>query len=171
MNTGHVPEEHQEDYSFLQETSKDERLGPKKIAGKVGKWLGLGLVFGFKFEENFNYPYAATSVSDFWKRWHISLTSWFRQYVYIPLGGNRVENKDRMILNLFIVWLLTGIWHGAEWTFIFWGLWHFMFQIAERLIGYHQNNRHPILMRVYTLLEVMFGWVLFRAKDLYQTNK
>ena len=132
--------------------------------------IGLGLIFGFKFEENFNYPYAATSVSDFWKRWHISLTSWFRQYVYIPLGGNRVENKDRMILNLFIVWLLTGIWHGAEWTFIFWGLWHFMFQIAERLIGYHQNNSHPLLMRVYTLLEVMFGWVLFRAKDLYQTN-
>lgn len=132
--------------------------------------IGLGLIFGFKFEENFNYPYIATSVTDFWKRWHISLTSWFRQYVYIPLGGNRVENKDRMIFNMFIVWLLTGIWHGAEWTFVFWGLWHFVFQQAERLIGYHKNNPHTIMMRIYTLLEVMFGWVLFRAKDLYQTN-
>ncbi|MDD6203330.1 MAG: MBOAT family protein [Lachnospiraceae bacterium] len=132
--------------------------------------IGLGLIFGFKFEENFNYPYVATSVTDFWKRWHISLTSWFRQYVYIPLGGNRVENKDRMILNMFIVWLLTGIWHGAEWTFIFWGLWHFLFQLAERLLGYHKNNSHTVLMRIYTLLEVTLGWVLFRAKDLYQTN-
>lgn len=132
--------------------------------------IGLGLMFGFKFEENFNYPYAATSVLDFWRRWHISLTSWFREYVYFPLGGSRVENKDTMVRNIFIVWLLTGIWHGAEWTFLFWGLWHFVFQIAERFFGYGQNNRHTGWMRIYTLLVVMLGWVLFRARDLYQAN-
>lgn len=132
--------------------------------------IGLGLIFGFKFQENFNYPYVAASVSDFWKRWHISLTSWFRQYVYIPLGGNRVENKDKMIRNMFIVWLLTGIWHGAEWTFLFWGMWHFAFQLAERFFEYHKNNSHIGLMRLYTMLEVMLGWVLFQAKDLYQAN-
>ena len=132
--------------------------------------IGLGLMFGFKFEENFDYPYAASSLQDFWHRWHISLTRWFREYVYFPLGGSRVENKDRMIRNLLIVWLLTGIWHGAAWTFLFWGLWHFLFQIAERFFGYAVNNTHKILMHIYTMLVVMFGWVLFRAKDLYQAN-
>lgn len=132
--------------------------------------IGLGLMFGFKFEENFNYPYAAVSMVDFWRRWHISLTGWFREYVYFPLGGSRVENKDRMIRNLFIVWLLTGIWHGAEWTFLFWGLWHFLFQIAERFFGYAENNRHRGWMRLYTLLVVTLGWVLFRARDLYQAG-
>ncbi|MDD6490937.1 MAG: MBOAT family protein [Firmicutes bacterium] len=132
--------------------------------------IGLGVMFGFKFEENFDYPYAASSMQDFWHRWHISLTRWFREYVYFPLGGSRVENKDRMIRNLLIVWLLTGIWHGAAWTFLFWGLWHFLFQIAERFFGYAVNNTHKILMHIYTMLVVMFGWVLFRAKDLYQAN-
>ena len=132
--------------------------------------IGLGLMFGFKFEENFNYPYAAVSMQDFWKRWHISLTGWFREYVYFPLGGSRVENKDRMIRNLLIVWLLTGIWHGAQWTFLFWGLWHFLFQLAERFFGYARENAHKIRMRIYTMLVVMFGWVMFRAKDLYQAN-
>lgn len=131
--------------------------------------IGLGLMFGFKFEENFNYPYAATSVTDFWRRWHISLTSWFREYVYFPLGGSRVENKDRMVRNIFIIWLLTGVWHGAEWTFIFWGLWHFVFQMAERFFGYAKDNHHTGWMRLYTLLVVMLGWVMFRARDLYQT--
>lgn len=132
--------------------------------------IGLGLMFGFKFEENFNYPYAATSVSDFWRRWHISLTSWFREYVYIPLGGNRVQNKDLMVRNMFVVWLLTGIWHGAEWTFIFWGLWHFTFQMAERFFGYAKDNPHKGWMWLYTMLEVTLGWVMFRGRDLYQTN-
>lgn len=132
--------------------------------------IGLGLMFGFKFEENFNYPYSAVSMQDFWKRWHISLTNWFREYIYFPLGGSRVENKDKMIRNMLIVWLLTGMWHGAEWTFLFWGIWHFLFQLAERFFGYTKNNRHKILMRIYTMLVVMFGWVLFRAKDLYQAN-
>ena len=132
--------------------------------------IGLGLIFGFKFEENFNYPYVSTSLVDFWRRWHISLTSWFREYVYFPLGGSRVENKDKMIRNLFIVWLLTGLWHGAEWTFLLWGLWHFIFQLAERFFGYAKNNSHRILMWFYTMAVVSFGWVAFRAKDLYQTG-
>ena len=131
--------------------------------------IGLGLMFGFKFDENFNYPYAAASISEFWRRWHISLTSWFREYVYFPLGGSRPENRDTMVRNMFIVWMLTGIWHGAEWTFLFWGLWHFCFQLAERFFGYAEDNPHRVLMRVYTLLVVMFGWVMFRARDLYQT--
>ncbi len=132
--------------------------------------IGLALMFGFKLEENFNYPYIAKSVNDFWRRWHISLTTWFREYVYIPLGGNRVSNKDKMIRNMFVVWLLTGIWHGASFNFLFWGLWHFLFQLSERFFGYDKNNDHPVIMRVYTLLEVILGWVLFRASDLYQAG-
>ena len=132
--------------------------------------IGLGLMFGFKFDENFRYPYAAASMTDFWRRWHISLTSWFREYVYFPLGGSRVENKDIMIRNLFLVWLLTGIWHGAEWTFLFWGMWHLLFQLAERFLGYARNNSHRVWMHLYTMLVVMFGWVLFRARDLYQAG-
>ena len=132
--------------------------------------IGLGLMFGFEFDENFNYPYFAVSVSDFWKRWHISLTSWFREYVYFPLGGSRTENKDLMVRNLFIVWLLTGIWHGAGWNFIFWGLWHFIFQLAERFFHYDKPEGHLGLMRFYTLMEVMLGWVLFRTVDLYQAS-
>lgn len=132
--------------------------------------IGLGLMFGFKFEENFNYPYAAKSMQEFWRGWHISLTSWFRSYVYFPLGGSRVDNSDTLVRNQFIVWLLTGIWHGAEWTFLFWGLWHFLFQLAERILGFAKDNPHTILMRVYTMLVVMFGWVMFRAKDLYQAG-
>ena len=130
--------------------------------------IGLGLIFGFEFDENFNYPYTAVSVSDFWKRWHISLTSWFREYVYFPLGGSRVENKDTMVRNMFIVWMLTGIWHGAGWNFVLWGLWHFMFQLMERFFRIDRPRSHLGLMRVYTLLEVMFGWVLFRTTTLYQ---
>lgn len=133
--------------------------------------IGLGLMFGFKFDENFHYPYAAVSMVDFWRRWHISLTGWFREYVYFPLGGSRVENKDTMIRNLFLVWMLTGIWHGAQWTFLFWGLWHFLFQLAERFLGYAKNNPHTGWMRLYTLLVIMLGWVLFRAKDLYQAGR
>lgn len=133
--------------------------------------IGLGLMFGFEFDENFNYPYAAASITDFWRRWHISLTSWFREYVYFPLGGSRVDNKDFMVRNMFIVWLLTGIWHGAEWTFLFWGLWHFLFQLAERFFGYADKWKSRPFMHIYTLLVVSFGWVLFRAQDLYQAGR
>ncbi|MGL5259913.1 MAG: MBOAT family O-acyltransferase [Lachnospiraceae bacterium] len=129
--------------------------------------IGLGLMFGFKFDENFNYPYVAVSMKEFWQRWHISLTTWFREYLYIPLGGNRVKNQDHVIRNLFIVWFITGIWHGAEWTFVFWGLWHFSFQIAERFFGYAKDNKHKFLMWIYTMFVVVIGWTMFRAENLY----
>lgn len=133
--------------------------------------IGLGLMFRFEFDENFNYPYVASSITDFWRRWHISLTSWFREYVYFPLGGSRVDNKDFMVRNMFIVWLLTGIWHGAEWTFLFWGMWHFFFQLTERFFGYANKWKNRPFMHIYTLLIVSLGWVLFRAQDLYQAGR
>ncbi len=133
--------------------------------------IGLGLCFGFKFGENFNYPYIATSVSDFWKRWHISLTDWFREYVYFPLGGSRVNNQDYMVRNIFIVWLLTGIWHGANWTFIFWGLYYFVFQLAERFFEYPKKMKSSFIKHFYTLMVVNAAWVVFRANDLYQAGR
>ncbi len=133
--------------------------------------IGLALCFGFKFGENFNYPYIADSVSDFWKRWHISLTDWFREYVYFPLGGSRVRNQDYMVRNIFIVWLLTGIWHGANWTFIFWGLYYFAFQLAERFFEYPKKMKSRFAKHLYTLLVVNAGWVVFRADDLYQAGR
>ena len=133
--------------------------------------IGLGAMFGFRFPENFNYPYAAVSITDFWRRWHISLTGWFREYVYIPLGGNRHENKDIMVRNLFLVWLFTGIWHGANWTFLLWGLFYFLVQLAERFFGYAEKIPGPVWNRVYTLLTVNLAWVVFRADDLYQAGR
>lgn len=125
--------------------------------------IGLGLVFGFHFEENFNYPYAASSVTDFWRRWHISLSVWFRDYVYIPMGGNRVK-KSRWIFNLLIVWLLTGIWHGADWTFLIWGLLYFAVQLIEKLTGFTKKIKR--FSHIYTLLVVVLLWVIFRADSL-----
>lgn len=133
--------------------------------------IGLGAMFGFRFGENFNYPYIATSVQDFWRRWHISLTNWFREYVYFPLGGSRVKNQDSMVRNIFIVWLLTGIWHGANWTFILWGLYYFVLQLAERFFGYPQKIPGRFLKHAYALLMVMVGWVIFRAENLYQAGR
>lgn len=133
--------------------------------------IGLGLCFGFKFQENFNYPYVAVSVSDFWKRWHISLTDWFREYVYFPLGGSRVNNQDTMVRNLFVVWLLTGIWHGANWTFIFWGLYYFVLQLAERFFEYPDKIQSKFVKHFYALLVINAGWVIFRADDLYQAGR
>ena len=133
--------------------------------------IGLGLCFGFKFKENFNYPYVAGSVSEFWKRWHISLTDWFRDYVYIPLGGNRVANKDTMVRNLAVVWLLTGIWHGANWTFIVWGMFFFAFQLFERILDFDNHVHNQFIKHLYTLLIVNFQWVLFRASDIYQAGR
>ena len=125
--------------------------------------IGLGRMFGFRFDENFNYPYAASGITDFWRRWHISLSTWFRDYVYIPLGGNRVR-PARHILNLFLVWLLTGIWHGANWTFILWGLIYFLLLMLEK---YTPLKRVPKLFgHLYTLLAVCLCWVLFRAPSL-----
>lgn len=133
--------------------------------------IGLGLCFGFQFGENFNYPYIATSVGDFWKRWHISLTDWFHEYVYFPLGGSRVRNQDSMVRNMFIVWLLTGIWHGANWTFIFWGLFYFIVLLAERFFEYPEKMKNSVAKHIYTLLIVNTAWVVFRADDLYQAGR
>lgn len=126
--------------------------------------IGLGRMFGFHFLENFNYPYISRSVSEFWRRWHISLGSWFRDYVYIPLGGNRVA-KPLVYRNLFVVWLLTGIWHGANWTFIVWGLMYFVLLAFEKFTELEKRNFH-ILGHVYTLFFVVVGWVIFRSETL-----
>ena len=124
--------------------------------------IGLGRMFGFRFEENFNYPYAADSITDFWRRWHISLSTWFRDYLYIPLGGSR-RSTARNIFNLAVVWLLTGFWHGAEWSFLIWGVFYFLLLIGERYIWGKLLKKVPVLSRAYTLFFVVIGWVLFRA--------
>ena len=96
--------------------------------------IGLGKMFGFHFLENFNYPYISRSITEFWRRWHISLSTWFRDYVYFPLGGSRVNSKAKHIRNLFVVWLLTGVWHGANWTFLAWGLFYFVLLVLENMV-------------------------------------
>lgn len=128
--------------------------------------IGLGKIFGFDFLENFNYPYISKSVTEFWKRWHISLSLWFRDYIYIPLGGNR---KGNIYLNLFIVFLITGFWHGASWNFIFWGIWHGCFIVLERVRKLHSKKSNIPLGQIYTMLVVLIGWVLFRSSNLSQT--
>lgn len=125
--------------------------------------IGLGRMFGFHFDENFNYPYISKSVTEFWRRWHISLSSWFRDYVYIPLGGNRVK-KSRWILNLFIVWLLTGIWHGANWTFVVWGLIYFVVLLTEK--SYKYVDKMKWFSHIYTMFVVIIAWVFFRANNI-----
>jgi D-alanyl-lipoteichoic acid acyltransferase DltB (MBOAT superfamily) len=126
--------------------------------------IGLGKMFGFHFLENFNFPYIARSVSDFWRRWHISLSSWFRDYVYFPLGGSRVSSKARLVLNLFIVWALTGLWHGANWTFIGWGLMFFFLIAFEKVTGFGKwIEKLPIVSNLYMIVCILLGWVLFRA--------
>lgn len=127
--------------------------------------IGIGRIFGFHFQENFNLPYISTSVREFWRRWHISLSSWFRDYLYIPLGGNRRGNT---YLNLLIVFICTGLWHGAAFTFLFWGLWHGLFLIVER-IGKRQGWIVPVPKAVrwlYTTLVTVLGWVLFRSNGM-----
>ena len=127
--------------------------------------IGLGKMLGFSFRENFFYPYMADSVTDFWRRWHISLSTWFREYVYIPLGGNR-RGKARQIFNLFVVWLLTGLWHGASWNFVLWGLYYFVLLMLEKLFLLDAFKRLPrALCRAYTLLAVVFGWLIFYFQD------
>lgn len=134
------------------------------FAGYSDMAIGLGKMFGFRFEENFDYPYIAKSVSEFWRRWHISLQTWFRDYVYIPLGGSRVRKKVRLVFNLFVVWLLTGIWHGASWNFVVWGAMYFVLLTAEKLLGF--DKKIGRFGHVYTLLFVVIGWVIFRANTL-----
>ena len=130
--------------------------------------IGLGLIFGFHFMENFNYPYISKSITEFWRRWHISLSTWFKQYLYIPLGGNRIS-KNRTYINLGIVFLLTGIWHGASWNFVFWGLWNGFFIILEKMTGWHNETDKlsiKILKHLYTIFVFVLGWVMFRADNM-----
>ncbi len=123
--------------------------------------IGLGRIFGFQFLENFNYPYMSKSVTEFWRRWHISLGSWFRDYVYIPLGGNRTTKLGH-VRNILIVWLLTGVWHGANWNFIFWGLYYGILLLIEKFFLARYLKRAPsIVAHIYTLAIVVFGWVFF----------
>lgn len=125
--------------------------------------IGLGHIFGFDFPENFRYPYAARSVQDFWRRWHITLSSFFRDYVYIPLGGNR----KRWALNMLIVWLLTGLWHGAAWNFVLWGLYYFIFLMLEKLyLGKILEKLPRAVQHIYTIVVVLIGWVFFYFEDL-----
>lgn len=132
--------------------------------------IGLGKMFGFHFPENFNYPYISKSTSEFWRRWHISLGTWFRDYVYIPLGGSRVESNRRLFFNLFVVWSLTGLWHGASWTFLCWGLLYFVSISLEKVTNFEKLGigqlGAAIAKHVYTMLLVIFGWVLFRATTI-----
>ncbi|WP_346704154.1 MBOAT family O-acyltransferase [uncultured Agathobaculum sp.] len=126
---------------------------------------GLGSMFGFEIPVNFRYPYAAQSIKEFWRRWHITLSQWFRDYVYIPLGGSR-RGTTRTFVNLFIVWALTGLWHGAAWNYVLWGLYYFVLLIAERLIGEARLARVPrVLRHVLTMALVTLGWVLFAIED------
>ena len=135
--------------------------------------IGLGRMFGFNFGKNFDYPYISKSITEFWRRWHISLGQWFRDYVYFPLGGSKGLSKRRIIINLFIVWSLTGIWHGASWNFVLWGLFYFALLCFEKFtfFGKYLNKREisktpSCLLHLYTMLCVMLGWVLFRADNL-----
>lgn len=127
--------------------------------------IGLGRMFGFTFLENFNYPYISRSITEFWRRWHISLGSWFRDYVYIPLGGNRVK-KLRWFFNIFVVWFLTGLWHGASWNFVIWGLYFGTFLVLEKVLFLKLLKKLPIINWVITMLIVMIGWVIFRTDNL-----
>lgn len=126
--------------------------------------IGLGKMFGFDLQENFNYPYESKSITEFWRRWHISLGSWFREYLYIPLGGNRLGLK-RQIINLLIVWTLTGLWHGAGWNFIIWGLYFFVFLVLEKTLLNKLLPKIPSLSHIYTILVVMLSWVIFACDD------
>jgi len=127
--------------------------------------IGLGKIFGFDFMENFNYPFISGSISEFWRRWHISLGSWFRDYVYIPLGGNR-QGKSRLLFNIFVVWFLTGFWHGAEWNFIIWGLYFGVILTLEKFYISKTLEKHRILSHIYTLFFVIISFAIFAATGL-----
>ncbi|WP_419025929.1 MBOAT family O-acyltransferase [Emergencia sp.] len=128
--------------------------------------IGLGKMFGFEFMENFNYPYISKTITEFWRRWHMSLSTWFREYVYIPLGGNRVS-MHRHIINLLIVWSLTGLWHGASWNFVVWGLYYGLLLILEKyLIGKYIEKAPAWAQHLYAMIIVMIGWVFFSSVDL-----
>ncbi|MBR1922052.1 MAG: MBOAT family protein, partial [Kiritimatiellae bacterium] len=137
--------------------------------------IGLGKMFGFEFLENFNYPYISRSITEFWRRWHISLGTWFRDYVYFPLGGSRVESRLRLVFNLSVVWLATGIWHGANWTFILWGCLYGALIIFEKIFDIpgriERSGRIGWVMWIPTFIFVVLGWVLFRSADISSAAK
>ena len=128
--------------------------------------IGLGKMFGFTFLENFNYPYISKSITDFWRRWHISLSSWFRDYVYIPLGGNRVK-KSRWVFNIMVVWMLTGLWHGASWNFVLWGLYFGIILLIEKFFLHKILDKLPNILRwLYSMILIIVGWTIFRNEDI-----
>jgi len=139
------------------------------LSGYADMALGLGLIFGFHYRENFHYPYASLSVTDFWSRWYTSLTSWFHNYVLAPLSVRNSSN-DRMVRNTFIMWLLIGLTLGCDWTFLLWGIWNFTFLTFERVIEFENINIPRILRRVYVLAFMLTGWIFFRTGDLYQLS-
>ncbi len=128
--------------------------------------IGLGMMMGFRFPENFNNPYTAGSITDFWRKWHISLGSWMRNYLYIPLGGNKVASKRRLFFNLWIVFLLSGLWHGAAWGFIIWGAYHGLFLVLERLFLGEWLKKMGLASFIYTFFIVLIGWVFFKTEHL-----
>ena len=136
------------------------------FAGYSKMAIGMGRMLGFHFPENFNYPYISKSITEFWSRWHMTLSSWFKEYVYIPLGGNRV-GRARHIFNIFVVWFLTGFWHGADYNFILWGMYFFVVLILEKYFFLKILEKAPkFVSRIYTLIIIMFSWVLFTSTDL-----
>lgn len=136
------------------------------FAGYSKMAIGMGRMLGFHFPENFNYPYISKSITEFWSRWHMTLSSWFKEYVYIPLGGNRV-GKARHIFNIFVVWFLTGFWHGADYNFILWGMYFFVVLILEKYFFLKILEKAPkFVSHIYTLVIIMFSWVLFTSTDL-----
>lgn len=135
------------------------------FSGYSDMGIGLGKILGFHFPENFNYPYISKSITEFWRRWHITLSTWFKEYVYIPLGGNR-KGLPRLVLNLFVVWLLTGFWHGASWNFVLWGLYYFALLVFEKLFFSRVLEKVPkFICHVYTLFFVVMGWLIFYFKQ------
>ncbi len=141
-----------------------------EFSGCTDMAIGLGRMFGFRYPENFDVPYASSSITDFWRRWHMTLGSFFRDYVYIPLGGNR-KGRARQILNLFVVWALTGLWHGAHWNYLLWGLYFFVLLTAEKLLT-ERLERLPFAVRnLITMFFILFGWVIFANEDMSALGK
>lgn len=133
--------------------------------------IGLGLMFGFKLDQNFNYPYMSKSIREFWRRWHISLGMWFRDYLYFPLGGSRVANKDLIVRNLAIVWISTGVWHGANWTFLIWGILNFICIALERIFHFEESKVPNFIQHIYAMIVIIVGWVIFRSASLQAAGK
>lgn len=136
------------------------------FSGYTDMVIGIGYLFGFKLPENFNYPYMAKSISDFWKRWHMSLTKWFTKYIYFPLGGAHVNTICRHVFNLFVVWIVTGIWHGSTWTYIIWAMIYFILQLIEKYTKWNDFLNRIHLSRIYTLFFIIVEWVIFKSESV-----